>query len=135
MNGPLDFSGKVVVIIGGDDSLGAQVAQGFLTAGASVTIAANREPTAPPAGQGRSADFQACDPSDYEQVETTIEQVLTAKGRLDTVIIADGHTAAHGSANTPEYIIRQHLVAPLNVSQLANRIMQAQDDGGNIIYL
>ena len=135
MNGPLDFSGKVVVIIGGDDSLGAQVAQGFLTAGASVTIAANREPTAPPAGQGRSADFQACDPSDYEQVETTIERVRNTEGRLDTVVIADCHTGAQGSANTPEDVIRQHLVAPLNISQLANRIMQAQDDGGNIIYL
>ena len=135
MNGPLDFSGKVVVIIGGDDGLGGKVAQAFLTAGASVTIATGSELTEPPAAEGRTADIQTCDPGDYEQVETTIEQVLTAKGRLDTVIIADGQTAAHGSANTPEGIIRQHLVAPLNVSQLANRIMQAQDDGGNIIYL
>ena len=64
-----------------------------------------------------------------------LERVRNTEGRLDSVVIADCHTGAQGSANTPEDVIRQHLVAPLNISQLANRIMQAQDDGGNIIYL
>jgi NAD(P)-dependent dehydrogenase (short-subunit alcohol dehydrogenase family) len=135
MNGPLDFSGKVVVVTGGAAGLGRQLAECFLAAGASVTVVGNSEPTELPAAEGRSADFHHCNPGDYEQVQTTIEQVHSTKGRLDTLVITEGDTAVEGSATTPEDIIRQHLVAPLNASQLANRIMQAQDGGGNIIYL
>jgi len=135
MNGPLDFSGKVVVVTGGDAGLGRQVAECFLSAGASVTIAAITEPAELPTADGRSADFHHCNPGDYEQLQAAIEQVHNTLGRLDTLVITDDNAAVEGSATTPEEIIQQHLVTPLNISQLANRIMQGQSAGGNIVYM
>ncbi|MEP1470283.1 MAG: SDR family oxidoreductase [Halieaceae bacterium] len=127
MHASLDFSGKVVVVSGGDSSLGAQIAEHFLAAGAEVAVTVSNASTMPPEG----TEAYSCDALDYEQMSVVFEQIRESRGRIDTLVIAGNNATAEAS----EDVIRQQLVAPLNASQLANRVMQEQDTGGAIIYL
>jgi NAD(P)-dependent dehydrogenase (short-subunit alcohol dehydrogenase family) len=60
-------------------------------------------------------------------------------GRLDTLVNNAGGAphadAATASPRFSESIIRLNLIAPLNFSQAANRIMQQQKEGGSIINI
>lgn len=127
MHASLDFSGKVVVVSGGDSNLGAQIAGHFLAAGAEVIVTISNASATPTEG----TESYLCDPLDYEQLSGVMEQIHKSRGRIDTFVIA-GNDA---SGETSEDVIQQLLVAPLNASQLANRVMQEQDTGGAIIYL
>lgn len=60
-------------------------------------------------------------------------------GRLDVVVNNAGGVPA-ADARPPrlrfhEGVIRLNLIAPLNVAQRANRIMQEQDGGGVIVFI
>jgi len=127
MHGSLDFSGKVVVVTGADSNLGSRIAEYFLAAGAAVAaIVSNASAT--PIG---SAALYPCDPMDYEQMAAVVEQIRASLGRIDTLVIAGGNA----TENNSEGVIQQRLVAPLNASQLVNRVMREQPTGGSIIYL
>jgi NAD(P)-dependent dehydrogenase (short-subunit alcohol dehydrogenase family) len=60
-------------------------------------------------------------------------------GRLDVLVNNAGGApyadAATASPRFSEKIIGLNLIAPLNFAQAANRVMQEQDDGGNIINI
>ena len=60
-------------------------------------------------------------------------------GRLDVLVNNAGGApqadAATASPRFSESIIRLNLIAPLNFSQAANRVMQKQDSGGSIINI
>ena len=127
MHAALDFSGKIVVVTGGDGYLGSQIADHFLAAGAEVAVTVGNA-TATATG---SAERYTCNPLNYEQMSVVFEQIRRSQGRIDTLVITENKV----SGKTSEDVIRQHLVAPLNASQLANRVMQEQDTGGAIIYL
>ncbi|PTT96328.1 short chain dehydrogenase, partial [Pseudomonas sp. HMWF031] len=68
-----------------------------------------------------------------------IEQIVARFGRLDVLINNAGGSpnadAATASPRFSEAIIRLNLLAPLNLCQQANQVMQAQVDGGAIINI
>ncbi len=68
-----------------------------------------------------------------------VDGVVASEGRLDVAVnnaggspIADSATA---SPRFTEAIIRLNLLAPIYVSQAANRVMQEQDSGGSIVNI
>ena len=139
MNNPLDFAGKTVIVTGGGKGIGRGIAECFLTAGAEVVICGRSQPDTLPQGGGREAVFTPCDVRDYEQVEACVNFTLERFGRLD-VLVNNAGGAPHADAATAsprfsEAIIRLNLIAPLNFSQVANRVMQQQEEGGSIINI
>ena len=139
MDNPLDFSGKVVLVTGGGKGIGRGISECFLRAGAQVLICGRSAPESLPRAGEREAVFTQCDVRDFEQVEACVSYAVEHFGRLD-VLINNAGGAPHADAATAsprfsESIIKLNLIAPLNFSQVANRVMQQQESGGSIINI
>lgn len=139
MHNPMDFRGTVVLITGGGKGVGRGISQRFLDCGAEVVICGREAPEHLPSSAGRNAWFVACDLRDVEQSQHLIDTVFERYGRLDVLINnaggAPNAVAASASPRFSEAIIRLNLLAPLNLCQQANRVMQPQAEGGVIINI
>ena len=135
----LDLTGRVVLVTGGTKGVGRGITERFLEAGADVVITARNEPEAPIEAGGRQASFIAADVRDLDQIDALVGATVTAHGRLDVLVNNAGGSpnaeAATASPRFSEAIIRLNLLAPLNLAQAANAIMQTQDEGGSIINI
>ncbi|MCM6772891.1 SDR family oxidoreductase [Nocardia sp. CDC159] len=135
----VDLSGSVVLITGGVRGVGAGISRMFLAAGATVIACARRPADAPIADSGRTAEFVACDVRDGESVRALIDGIAERYGRLDHVVNNAGGApfapAATASRNFHAKIVELNLIAPLLVSQAANRVMQDQPGGGSIVMI
>lgn len=139
MHDPLDFRGKVVLVTGGAKGVGRGITRRFLECGANVVICGRQAPERLPSGGGKQAVFMQCDVRDIEQLEQLLGNVLKFFGRLDVLVNNAGGApfaeAATASPRFSESIVRLNLLAPLNLCQLANRVMQEQAEGGAIINI
>ena len=146
MTDPLDMAGHAVIVTGGCRGIGRGITLRFLEHGADVVICCRHEPEALPRAGGRVAVFVAADVREPDQIDAVIDdidRVVTTTterfGRLDVVVNnAGGSPAADAATASPRFstaIITLNLIAPLNVSQRANAIMQEQDSGGSIINI
>jgi NAD(P)-dependent dehydrogenase (short-subunit alcohol dehydrogenase family) len=139
MDNVLDFSGKAVIVTGGGKGVGRGITECFLKAGADVLICSRSAPESLPHSGERKALFTACDVRDYEQIEACVAFAVQHFGRLDVLVNNAGGApyaeAATASPRFSEAIIRLNLIAPLNFSQVANRVMQQQSWGGCIINI
>ncbi|MBT7718153.1 MAG: SDR family oxidoreductase [Halioglobus sp.] len=136
---PMDFEGKAIIVTGGGKGIGRGISERFLAAGAKVLICGRSEPESLPSAGGRQALFIACDVKNFEQIEACVDYAVAQFGRLDVLVNNAGGAphadAAEVSPRFSESIIRLNLIAPLNFSQAANRIMQTQESGGSIINI
>lgn len=135
----LDYTGKVVLVTGGTKGIGAGIAQAYLEAGAEVIVCARNAPESLPASGGRQATFFAVDVRDADSLQALFDGIQRDFGRLDVLVNnAGGAPAAEAATASPRFhesIIRLNLIAPLNVAQQANRLMQAQAQGGCIVFI
>lgn len=126
------MSGPVALVTGGARGLGRELVAGFTAAGYEVAACGRNEPTDPV-----GAAFFRCDVRDAEQVAAMVDMVHGRFGRIDVVVNNAGGTpyasAADMSPRLFERVVALNLLAPFYVAQQANRIMQAQEDGGVII--
>jgi NAD(P)-dependent dehydrogenase (short-subunit alcohol dehydrogenase family) len=134
--------GLAVIITGGTRGIGAGLARAFLQAGGRVLVCGRTAPAEPgllPSAAGRSAAFCQADVRDPEQAARLVGTAADLFGRVDVVINnAGGSPEAAASAASPRFhqkVIELNLIAPLQVAQSANAIMQAQDGGGSIIMI
>ncbi|WP_068825913.1 SDR family oxidoreductase [Pseudomonas sp. BMS12] len=139
MKDPMDFGGKVVLVTGGGKGVGRGISLRFLERGATVVICGRQVPEQLPQLGERVAEFVPCDVRDVEQLTALIEHITSRHGRLD-VLINNAGGAPHADAATAsprfsESIIRLNLLAPLNLCQLANQVMQNQASGGAIVNI
>lgn len=139
MGNPMDFSGKVILVTGGGKGVGRGISQRFLACGAEVVICGRNTPDVLPSHAGREALFLPCDVRDIEQMQRLMGNIIGRFGRLD-VLVNNAGGAPHADAATasPRFsdsIIRLNLLAPLNLCQLANRVMQEQPEGGAIVNI
>ena len=135
----LNFHGKVVLITGGAKGVGAGISRSFLAAGAQVIVCGRRAPEQLPECEGKRVQFISCDLRELESIEAMFAHIKAEYGRLDVVVNNAGGSpmvdAATASPRLSEGIIRLNLIAPLNVAQHANSIMQEQAEGGVIIFI
>lgn len=139
MDNALDFSGRAVIVTGGGKGVGRGITEAFLAAGAEVLICGRSKPDSLPCRSDREAVFTHCDVREYEQIEACVEEATERFGRLDVLVNNAGGApyaeAATASPRFSESIIKLNLLAPLNFSQVANRVMQQQAEGGSIINI
>lgn len=135
----LDYSGKVVLVTGGTKGIGAGIARSFLAANARVIVCGRSLPDSLPSVGDAQAQFIGADVRDLDSLGALFETIEREYGRLDVVINnAGGSPAAEAGSASPRFhegIIRLNLIAPLNVAQQANRLMQAQPEGGCIVFI
>jgi NAD(P)-dependent dehydrogenase (short-subunit alcohol dehydrogenase family) len=129
----LDLRDRLVLVTGGSQGIGAGIAAAFVAAGASVVTCARSTVDEPTAG----TTHVPCDVRDPDAVEAMVAGLVRDHGRLDVLVNNAGGApyalAADASARFHDKILALNLAAPLQVSQVANRVMQAQDSGGSIV--
>ncbi|MEG0247536.1 MAG: SDR family oxidoreductase, partial [Pseudomonas sp.] len=135
----LDYNGKVVLVTGGTKGIGAGIARSFLAAGAKVVVCGRTAPEQLPSVGDAQADFIAADVRDQAALQGLFDTLRADYGRLDVLINnAGGSPSADAASASPRFhegIIRLNLIAPLNVAQQANQLMQTQADGGCIVFI
>lgn len=134
-----DYAQQVVVVTGGTKGIGRGIALGFLSAGAQVIVCGRNPPQDPLCVADNRAAFIPCDVREIEAIKALMEQVMARYKRLDVLVNNAGGSpstlAATASPRFHEGIIRLNLIAPLNVAQAANAIMQKQEQGGAILFI
>ena len=127
----IDLGDQVALVTGGTRGIGAAIADRLAEAGATVVVCGRHAPDL------ASHPFNECDVRVPEQVDALVDDIVGTHGRLDIVVNNAGGSpstdAADASPRFSEAIVRLNLLAPLNVAQAANRVMQAQEDGGSIV--
>jgi len=136
---PLDMSGKVVIVTGGCRGIGRAIATRFLEAGAQVVICCRNQPDELPEAGDREAVFVAADVREPEQVDAVVNAAVERFGRLDVLVNnAGGSPPAEAATASPRFsaaIINLNLIAPLQMAQRANSVMQGQEEGGVILNI
>jgi NAD(P)-dependent dehydrogenase (short-subunit alcohol dehydrogenase family) len=136
----LDFDDRVVLVTGGTKGIGRGIAEAFLCAGARVVVCArSASDSLPASADGRPAEFLACDVREPEAVRALVAAIVERHGRLDLLVNnAGGSPSADAATASPRFhegVVRLNLLAPLNLAQAANAVMQSQPAGGVIVFI
>ena len=93
------------------------------------------EPGALPEGVG----FRAADVTDPSSVDALVESIVADRGQIDVVVNnaggSPGAPAATASPRFTEKVLTLNLTSAVHVAQAANRVMQAQEQGGTIVNI
>ena len=134
-----DGKGRVALVTGGSKGIGRAIAERLLADGFDVVICGRNAPAELPSRAGAAATFEACDVRSAEEVQAMIDRIHAEHGRIDLVVNNAGGSpeadAATASPRFSERVLALNLLGPLNVAQAANRIMQAQAEGGAIVNI
>ncbi|HET6524339.1 SDR family oxidoreductase [Sphingopyxis sp.] len=134
-----DGNRRVALVTGGGKGIGRAIAERLLADGFDVVICGRNAPTELPSHEGHAAEFEACDVRDADAVQAMVERIFARHGRLDLVVNNAGGSpeadAATASSRFSERVLALNLLGPLHVAQAANRIMQAQAEGGAIVNI
>ena len=135
----LNLTGKTVLVTGGGKGVGRGITLRFLAAGADVIICGRNAPETAIEFGGREAHFIEADVRDVEQSQSLVTAAKKQSGRLDVLVNnAGGAPEAEAATVSPRFseaILRLNLIAPLNLCQQANAVMQQQPEGGTIINI
>ncbi|HEY1075939.1 MAG TPA: SDR family oxidoreductase [Fontimonas sp.] len=133
------MASRVVLVTGGAKGVGAGITRRFLADGATVVVCGREAPATLPSVDGRSAEFIACDVRDAASRDALFAAIQQRHGRLDVLVNnAGGAPYAMADKASPRFhesIIALNLLAPLHLAQKANALMQAQADGGVIVFV
>ena len=132
-------SPQVVLVTGGAKGVGRGITEAFLANGAKVIICGREQPSQLPSVNGNTATFIAADVRDAAAVDALFAAIAQQHGRLDVLVNnAGGSPFAMADKASPRFhekIFALNLLAPLHFAQKANALMQAQAEGGSVIFI
>lgn len=121
----LDLAGRVALVTGGSRGVGLGITAAFQQAGATVVTCSRSASASAPPG---AAQARVCDVRDPDAVAALVEGIVAEHGRLDVLVNNAGGApyalAADASPRFHAKIVELNLLAPLLVSQAAQRVMQ-----------
>jgi 2-dehydro-3-deoxy-D-gluconate 5-dehydrogenase len=136
-----DLRGKVALVTGGNGGIGLGMAQGLVSAGASVAIGARNKDKARSAldvltAEGARAEFVPMDVSEEVSCRQAVIEVVDRFGRLDILVNNAGTTVRqqpeHLSATDWHLVLETNLTGAFICSQAAYPHF-VRDGGGKII--
>ena len=143
--GPLDHTGRVVLVTGGTKGIGRGIAARYAAAGATVVVCGRTAPEGGSAADERAGPgagppvFMSSDVRNPDQVTALVDGIVERFGRLDVAVNnAGGAPWADSATVSPRFnerIVTLNLIAPFTVAQAANRVMQGQEDGGAVVNI
>jgi NAD(P)-dependent dehydrogenase (short-subunit alcohol dehydrogenase family) len=139
------LDGKVLLVSGGTQGMGAAVARAAVDEGATVVVSGRR----PDVGRafaaelteraGREAVFVAADVADVAQARGSVAEVVRRFGRIDCLVNAAGLTSRGSLVDTTPELFDAHVAvnlrAPFFLMQAAVRDMVARGEPGTIVNI
>jgi NAD(P)-dependent dehydrogenase (short-subunit alcohol dehydrogenase family) len=134
------LDGKVVLVNGGTEGVGAAIVRAAVREGAQVTFTGRRAE----AGQALAAQlpgtaFQRADLADPAQARGSVERVVAARGRIDCLVNAAGLTTRGTLLDTTPELFDAHVAinlrAPFFAMQAAVADMIARKAPGTIVNI
>ena len=136
---PFLLEGKVALVTSASSGFGRHFGSVLARAGAKVVLAARRTSRVQEAcddivAAGGEALAVTMDVTDTDSIRAAFDEAEQVFGVVTVVVNnAGGSPPADSATVSPRFneaIIRLNLLAPMNLAQRANRVMQEQDDGG-----
>jgi NAD(P)-dependent dehydrogenase (short-subunit alcohol dehydrogenase family) len=139
------LEGKVLLVSGGTQGMGAAVARAAVDEGATVVVSGRR----PDVGRacaaeltdrgGREAVFVEADVADVAQAQGSVAEVVRRFGRIDCLVNAAGLTSRGSLVDTTPELFDAHVAvnlrAPFFLMQAAVRDMVARGEPGTIVNI
>jgi NAD(P)-dependent dehydrogenase (short-subunit alcohol dehydrogenase family) len=138
------LEGKVVLVSGGTQGLGAAIARAAARNGAAVVVTGRRrevgEQVVADIGRaGGQAHFVTCDVADVAQCRSAVEQTVDRFGRVDCLVNSAGLTTRGSLLDTTPELFDQHVAVnlrgPFFLMQAAVADMHRRGDGGSIVNI
>ena len=122
---------KVIVITGGSDGLGKAIAKKL--SDNEIIILAHNEEKLVNAAKELNCDYMICDVADYNQVESTIKNIINKYGKIDVLINCAGVWLA-GDIETNDYeriskCIDVNTKGPIYTTKAVIESMYARSEG------
>jgi NAD(P)-dependent dehydrogenase (short-subunit alcohol dehydrogenase family) len=138
------LEGKVVLVSGGTQGLGAAIATAAARNGAAVVVTGRRREAgekvaAQISESGRRARFVACDVADVAQCRAAVEQTVEHFGKVDCLVNSAGLTTRGTLLDTTPELFDQHVAVntrgPFFLMQAAVEDMRRRGEGGSIVNI
>lgn len=119
----IDMNGKVVIVTGGTRGIGLEIVRTFCESGATVVLFGSREETVLKAveelkNEGKQVKGYFPDLSDYESVQSVIEEVHNLYGHIDVLVNNAGISANKKIKETTSEDFKN--IMDLNVNAIFN---------------